>query len=459
MPLKPDAAVARAKSMYDLHIAERNKLDVLRRYWRARQPLPAAIKQGSPREVKVMAAASRVNVMPIVINSLVQSAFVDGFRAPDVSTDHEIWQVWQANRMDARQTALHRSAAAYNAGYAIVLPGDPYPVIRLRSPRSMCTLYGEADDWPMFALERASKNLFKLYDETSEYWIQGGEERWLFLERRDHGAPFTPVVRFADELDLDADDEPTDESPQMGRTRYDNLPTGGQVAPLIPLQDQIDLATFGLQIAQHYGAFRQRYIIGWVAEDEAELVKVGASQIWTIDEDPSKVSIGDLNTTDLKGYLDSREASLRHAATLSQTPAHELVGQLINMSAEALAAAEASKDRKVDERCTLWGENHEQMLWLAGHYMGIEVQHDSQVVWRDTSARAFAATVDALGKLTTMLGVPPQELWEKIPGVTQADVKRWRETADSGDAFAQLTAQLDAQANSAVANPAEPVAA
>jgi hypothetical protein len=37
----------------------------------------------------------------------------------------------------------------------------------------------------------------------------------------------------------------------------------GQVAPLMPIQDQIDLTTFGLLVAQWYGAFKQRWAIGW----------------------------------------------------------------------------------------------------------------------------------------------------------------------------------------------------
>jgi hypothetical protein len=387
----------------------------------------------------------------------VQSAFVEGFRAGDDSGNLEVWQAWQANRMDARQTAVHRGATAYNAAYVIVLPGDPYPVMRPRSPRQLLTLYGEDPHWPIWALERKSKSLFCLYDETSQYWIQGGDKRWEFIERRDHNLGRTPVVRFRDELDLDSDDEPETQVGDNLNARHKDLPVGGQIAPLAPLQDQIDLATFGLQVAQHFGAFRQRYIIGWVAEDERQLLKVGASQIWSFDADPGEVSIGDLNTTDLKGYLDSRESSLRHAATLSQTPAHELVGSLINMSAEALAAAEASKDRKVDERLTLWGESHEQVFWAAGHYMGIDVPIDSQVVWRDTSARAFSATVDALGKLTQMLGVPPQELWEKIPGITKQDADRWRAIASSGDAFDRLTQMLGNQDAGAATEPAAPV--
>jgi len=47
------------------------------------------------------------------------------------------------------------------------------------------------------------------------------------------------------------------------------------------------------------------------------------------------------------------------------------------------------------------------------------------------------------GKIAAQLEVPPQVLWEKLPGVTQTDVERWRIEADAAmiaDARAQATA-------------------
>jgi hypothetical protein len=50
---------------------------------------------------------------------------------------------------------------------------------------------------------------------------------------------------------------------------------------------------------------------------------------------------------------------------------------------------------------------------------------NGEVVWRDTSARAFSATIDGLGKAAQMLGIPVEELWRLIPGATADDVNRW----------------------------------
>jgi hypothetical protein len=332
-----------------------------------------------------------------------------------------------------------------------VLPGDPVPVIRGSSPRNLTAVYGEDPDWPMWALEKLGGGLWRLYDDQAIYFLgESQDERtrgeFEFIETREHGLGVTPIVRYLDEHDLDADDDVESQNPR-GRAQTDEVPMRGQVPPLMPMQDQIDLTTFGLLVAQWYSAFRQRWAIGWTAEDEEEKAKAAASQLWTFDENPEDMKLGEFAETNLKGYIDSRDATLRHTAALSQTPVHELTGTLINMAAEALAAAEAGKDRKVDERHTGLGESHEQMFSLVARATGKSIPDDAQVKWRDTSARAFAATVDALGKLTQMLGIPPQELWERVPGATQQDVARWKAAAQQGDSFQVLADLLERQAN------------
>jgi hypothetical protein len=186
--------------------------------------------------------------------------------------------------------------------------------------------------------------------------------------------------------------------------------------------------------------------VGWTPGSKAEKMTAAASQMWTFDENPDDVRIGEFAETSLDGFLRSREAVLKYAATLSQTPVHELIGELVNLSAEALAAAEAGRDRKVMLAKTSLGESHEQLAQVIGDLQGVEVPDDIEVVWRDTSARAFGAIVDGLGKTAQMLGVPPDMLWDRIPGVTRQDVLRWKARQAEGDAVGQLTSLLDKQA-------------
>ena len=451
-PLSATDVADQADALYQQHIAERYSLDQVRRYWKARQALPAVIPSSAPRQVRVLAKIARVNICDIVVNSLAQGTFVDGFRADTSDQDLEVWRAWQANKMDARQTGIHRAAFAYGCSYALVLPGDTGPTIRGSSPRTLFAAYGDDPDWPEYALERRSRGVWRLYDDQAVYVLRRADEKqangttksvFQLVDVSSHGLGVCPVIRYLDEDDLDCDDEV---EPGIHLIEEENVPARGQIAPLMALQDQIDLTTFGLLTTQWYQQFKQRYIIGWTAEDEEEQMKVGANQFLTFDENPDEMKIGELTQSDLSGFLNSREASLRHGATLAQVAVHELTGQLANLSADAIRAAENGKDLKVGERKTLLGESHEQMLGLVGDAMNVDVPDDAQVVWRDTSVQTFAAVVDALGKLTTMLGIPQEELWERIPGVTQQDVERFRAAKSAGDAFAQLTEALNRQA-------------
>jgi hypothetical protein len=447
--LKKEAAVELARRLHGYHLIEREKLDVVRRYYKGIQARPMVIPTGSPREVVVMARSSRVNVMPIVVDSLVQSMFVDGYRAKLESDNAVVWDAWQWNQMDARQTGINRATFQFGTSYVTVRPGDgDFPLIEGKSPRIFTALYGDDPKWPIAALEKLGKGLWRLYDESAFYYIQLGNmgaKGDEFITSEEHPYEVTPAIRYVDEEDLDADDEPEPDTDSFPMNETQPV-LRGQVTPLMPIQDQIDLTTFDLEIAKHYGAFRQRWVIGWTAKSEQEAVKASASKLWTFKDDPESVKLGEFGQTDLKGYIDSREASLRHAATLSQTPVHELTGQVIQMSAEALAAVNAGRDRKIDERQTVHGESHEQTLFLVAKDMGVDVPSDAQVVWRDTSTRTFAATIDALGKIAATLQVPPQELWERIPGVTRQDLERWKVAAEQANSFDSLTAILERQA-------------
>jgi hypothetical protein len=430
MPLTNAEAVEQTGVMLGFRATEKDRLERLYSYIHNKQKalwLPA----DAPREVRRIADMCRVNVLGLVVSSVAQSMYVDGYRAPKAEAEAPAWDIWQQNRMDARQIGVHRAGLGYGVAYVTVLPGDPVPVIRGHSPRTLNAIYGEDDDWPMWALEKRrsavrGETLYRLYDDEAVYYVKaasGGKVE--FVSREDHGLGVVPVVRFLAESDLD--EEVTSE-----------------VEDLIPLQDQINLTTFGLLVTQHYGAFPQRFIAGWAPEDDSEKLQAKQNKLWTFEDHETKA--GQLPAASLDGYVESRKDTIRNLAAISQTPAHALRGELVNLSAEALAAAEQAERRKVTERETMFGESWEQVLALAAQIDGLEADPAAQVRWKDTEARALAATVDALGKMAEMLHIPFEELWEKVPGVTQQDVARWKETAAKGDAFSNLSQLLNEQA-------------
>lgn len=436
MPLTKTAAEALADVAMEKRQSEQARLDRVLSYRRdgvapggvLSDGRLAGLPVGVPAEVRALASISRVNLMRYVVNARVQNLYVDGFQTPTSPDNDEAWNIWQRNGMDARQLGVHRAALTYGAAYVVVTPGDPVPVMRGVSPRSMTVLYGNDDEWPVAALERR-RNGWRLIDAEAVYELRTSEDTGK-LEMvggpAEHGAGVCPVVRFRDTIDLDVDVE-------------------GLVEPLIPLQDQINITSFGLQVAQHYGAFRQRYIIGWLADSEATAIKTGAAKLMTFEDSPDDVKVGEFAQTELRGYIESREATVRHLATVSQTPVHELMGQFVNLSADALEAARASHQAGIDENRTAAGESWEQALNLAGVMARLQPDAEASVIWRDTRIRSLTEAAGAFGTLVEKLGVPPRALWPRIPGVSQHELATWEAIAAEGDPFEDLAKLLDAQ--------------
>src|SRR5690606_2193743 len=73
-------------------------------------------------------------------------------------------------------------------------------------------------------------------------------------------------------------------------------------------------------------------------------------------EDPD-VQFGSLPAGPITPLIESVDMSIRHLAAISQTPPHHLLGQIANLSAEALLAAETALSRKIAEFQSLFGES------------------------------------------------------------------------------------------------------
>lgn len=406
-------------------IAERRRLERIASALRPASPT-VQLPRSPTAAMRMLAEKAQTNYLPLILNVMAQSLIVDGYKLPSNDPAPQ-WVAWQKNRMDARQAGVHRAALAYGCSYVTVLPGADGAAIRGVSPRKMTAVYEDLveDDWPVFAL-RDDAETVRLYDDEAVYYftrsLVGSQPE--FVERRDHGMGVCPVVRFRDRMLLDEDEQT------------------GIIEPLIDIQRRVDETVFGLLTAQYYAAFKQRWVIGWVPESEAEELKASAAEFWSF-EDP-EVKVGEFSETDLTRYIDSKDSAVGDMATISQVPKQNLgVGSVANLSAEALAAMEASKDRQAGEFQTSLGESWEQVLDLAEPGPS---SVDAQVRWKDTTARSFAQMVDGLGKMRQMLEVPKEATWERIPGVSDGDITRWRTMAESDDALGSFTRLLDEQA-------------
>lgn len=411
----------------------------------------------SKSEFKTLARRSVTNWLPLISDTFAKGLFVDGYRPAKAAENAAPWRYWQSNGLDSRQTIAHRGALEYGVSYVRVLPGDNGPSIRPLPPtRSIAWYEDEDDEFPYVAAFRAGRareggDLWRLYDDEAEYSFVYKDGTLTMVGEPDlHGLGVTPFVRFRDRLD--------------GQAR-------GIVEPLIPLQDRVNESVFSLLVAIQYASFRQRWATGLsIPIDEEPFLADGVTEnpgfgkpiepfeaavnrLWVTDSPDAK--FGDFAQTETSGHLNAYKSAVQSLAAIAQTPPHVLLGDLVNLSADALAAAEASTQRKTSEYETIFGESWEQVLRLAAAADGDAAaasDESAQVRWRDTEARSLAQTVDALGKMVQMLAVPAEAAWERIPGVTDQDVERWRSLRQESDVLGALVGDLTRQTAANTAN-------
>lgn len=440
MALTPGRVESLAADMIVQHskfMDKDGRLGKVHRYLKGEHDLPY-MPRGAKAEYRHLAQRSITNWLPLISDTFAKALFVDGYRPAKDAENAGPWTYWQANGMDARQTITHRGALEYGTSYVLVLPGDSSPLIKpLRATRAIAFYEDEDNEWPEYGLrvsdhDASGARLFELFDNEMQYTLSLGkdEHKPLLVAQSAHGLGVTPLVRFRDRLDHDA---------------------RGIIAPLINIQDRVNESVFSLMIALQYASFRQRWATGLAIPIDdtgkpVEPFQAAVDRLWVTDSPDAK--FGDFAQTDVGGHLETYTSTVRTLAAIAQTPPHVLLGDLINMSADALAAAEASTQRKAGEYETIFGESWEQVLRLAAAAAGDAAgaaDESAEVRWRDTEARSLAQTVDALGKMVQMLGVPAEGAWERIPGITEQDVVRWREMRNNGDVFGNMLADMQRQ--------------
>lgn len=443
MVLSQSEAIARVgDELLEAWQREKRKLDKIDKWARWDHDAPHRPRQATP-EYKELAARSEAPWGALIITSVAQTLFVEGYRRPDAPEDSSAWQIWQANGWDARQVAVHRAVLTYGLTYGTCVPGttlsgDPMPVIRGVSPREMIALYEEPadDEWPVVALrvrrtKKDSPLRLALFDDGKIHHLTTPNpgEKITYVREEIHDVGVTPVVRYTNRFDLE------------GRA-------AGEIEPFIPLLGRIDQTVFDRLVVQRFASWVVRTIAGMDLSKTAEengttiataLVRLRAQDILTAPDADTK--FGSLPASPLEGFIKGEERDLTDLSAVSQTPAFELLGQMANMGAEALAAAKSSQTAKSNETKHTLGEGHEQLLRLADHVAGNQEGASdfmAEVRWADTSIRSLAQAVDALGKLATMLGFPPELLWSKVPGFTKQDVDEAKKRLEDNGGIDQL---------------------
>ena len=462
-----DALKNPTKAAKRLYAILKNDLEdhllVIDAYLNGNHPEPY-MPDNADAEYKLLAERCVTNHMPLLVNATTQVLSVDGYRrgseerrsdkskkkksAAD-QRDLPEWKHWEDSRLQARQNAIHRAALGYGHSFTMTRKDEKGKVTTkgLSPLRTTAIFEDPANDdnavaalhvekWPTGSGDNREPGRAILTDRTWEYvYTFLDDDKWRMVEYRRHGLKGeNPVTRFAAQVDLE------------GRTL-------GLIEPYFTIQDRINQTVFDLLIAQTGASFETRWATGMAPPykmryptDDDGNVDYDADPVPVLDKDGSPIPLpinihakkflyaeskdvqfGSLPASPLAPYLEAIQQAIKDLSSVTQTPPHYMLGQIANLSADAMRAAESALIRKANEFKLVFGESWERVFRLAMELSGEENADDmtGSVIWRDLEANSMSQAADALGKMAESLGIPRRGLWALLPGVTQQQLTEW----------------------------------
>lgn len=414
------------------------------------------------------------NWCEIVVDAPVERLFVEGFRfGSDKPADTGAWDIWQANGLDSESVMAHTEAVKDGRAYILVAPPEPgenFPQITVEHASQVVVEHAPGnrrrrlaalkkwrdDDGYEYANLYLPERIFKYRtkEPTKSPPTDGVGRNWSPLDGEESGinpsAPIVPVI-------------PLYNNPTMlGDGRSD-------LKPAVPLQDAINKELADMLVASEFAAFQQRVITGLQVESDKDPVtgeeqptaqmeqKAAVNRVWALENENAKVF--SLPSSDLANYTKAIELLLQHLAAQTRTPPHYLLGQIVNVSGDALKAAETGLVSKVKRKQVDFSDSWEEAIRLA---LGLTPSDEprkpmnAETIWRDPEYRSEGEMVDAALKKRA-LSVPLEAIWSMI-GASPQQVEEWAKKIDLPERLASVTASGEvAAAQAPGGEPAVPV--
>ena len=396
------------------------------RYYGGESPVIALLDTAERETFTTFLRESQANWCELVVNAVAERLTVVGFNFGD-STD-AAWALWQANCLDADAELVQTDALVAGSAFVLVQPDDTNPAgvsITGESPLEATVVYAPGNR----RLRLAG------YKRFTDWWDGDGSVTEV-LVTPDIIATWPPGRSTAAPL-IEANPAGVVSLVEMRPQPRTVGPPHSELDPAIPIQDRIHTTIFNRMVATDYGAFRQIWATGIrlarqvVTGDDGTSTTtvvapfdIGANRLLTNENPEGK--FGSFPESTLGGYLGAVSADVNHLAAITQTPPHYLLGQIANLSADAIKAAETGLVSKVSRRALHIGETWETVMRLALAMVGDPgaAMLGAEVIWADFETRSEGQRVDALTKMAT-LGVPQEVLWQRW-GATPTEITEWK---------------------------------
>lgn len=417
--------------------------------------------------------AFATNWMALICDSAVERLNIQGFRFGENDADDEAWAIWQANGLDAKSISGHTEAIKCGTAYLVVgpptIPGGQ-PVITVEHPSQVIVAHDESDRRVRLAALKRYRDI-QTGDHVAVVYLP---DRIVEYRRPSHMATLEGMglvipVGVADYVESSTTPNPLGIVPIIPLENNPSLLTGGRsdIAAAIPLNDAANKFFSDMIHASEFTSFPQRVLTGvelprdpitGEVADEAQ-IRAAVSRLWTFESTDAKVF--DLQAGSLDNYVAGIRVAVQHMAAQTRTPPHYLLAEMVNISGDALVAAETGLVARCRRKHIDFSDSWEEAMRLAFRWRALArpgwVGSDqdmrradltsAETIWADPESRNPGQVGDALIKKKEV-GVPDEILWEEA-GYTPQQIKRMKVLRDAQLKREAEQAQMQMQAEGA----------
>lgn len=395
--------------------------------------------------------ATGLNILALLVDAAHEREHVEGFKVGGVTND-AVWDIWQGNNFDSASEQVFLESMALSMAYVLVDPTlnqAGYPTLTPEHPLQCVVEHVPG------STERAAGLKVWRDDTTGTATVQA---RVYLPDRVEaYAAPTRAswdsglVIRPAWEYQgSESGDNVLGEVPLVpfpNRPRMLKAPRP-EFHAAIPIQRRINKTLLDRLVMQDEGAFKAMWATGLsipIDPDTGQPVEPFRRAIdrMFVNENPAG-RFGQFEAEDIRMMLAAVEADVKHAAAIVATPPDYLLGEMTNISAEGLKAAQASLVSRVRRHMRHAEDPLETMARLALRAAGKDVPDVASMttVWRNPEHRTEGELVDALVKMST-LGVPREALWERW-GATPQEISAWSDQIALNERTSAVGALADA---------------